>query len=73
MGTEIAAWPVNWKCGQTAYWWRGHVVMAVGGRSERRETASEVMAAQDQELQTKCHATKILQTETESKCRQQTV
>ena len=37
------------------------------------ETGSEVMAAQDQELQTKCHASKILQTETESKCRQQTV
>ena len=33
------------------------------------ETGSEIMAAQDQELQTKYHATKILQTETESKCR----
>ena len=31
MGTESAAWPVNWRCGLTAYWWRGHVVMAVGG------------------------------------------
>ena len=33
------------------------------------ETGSEIMAAQDQVLQTKYHATKILQTETESKCR----
>jgi len=33
------------------------------------ETESEVMAAQDQALQTKYRATKILQTETESKCR----
>ena len=31
------------------------------------ETGSEIMAAHDQALQTKYHATKILQTETESK------
>ena len=37
METESAAWPVNWRCGQTAYWWRRHVVMAVGGGSERRD------------------------------------
>ena len=34
---------------------------------------SEIMAAQDQELQSKYRMTKILQIETESKCRQQTV
>jgi hypothetical protein len=33
------------------------------------ETESEIIAAQDQALQTKYHATKILQTETDSKCR----
>jgi len=33
------------------------------------ETGSEILAAQDQAMQTKYHATKILQTETESKCR----
>ena len=33
------------------------------------ETESEITAAQDQALQTKYHATKILQTETDSKCR----
>ena len=33
------------------------------------ETDSEIIAAQDQALQTKYHATKILQTETDSKCR----
>ena len=33
------------------------------------ETGSEIMAAQDQVLQTEYQATKILQTETESKCR----
>jgi hypothetical protein len=32
------------------------------------ETESEIIAAQDQALQTKYHATKILQTETGSKC-----
>jgi len=38
--------------------------VAVEGRSE-----SEVMAAQDQALQTIYHATKMLQTEKDSKCR----
>jgi len=33
------------------------------------ETGSEIIAAQDQALQSKYHATKILQTETDSKCR----
>jgi len=37
------------------------------------ETESEIMAAQDRALQTKYHATKILQTGTESKIRLQTV
>jgi len=32
------------------------------------ETESEITAAQDQALRTKYHATKILQTETDSKC-----
>jgi hypothetical protein len=35
----------------------------------KRENGSEITAAQDPALQTKCHATKILQTETHSKCR----
>jgi hypothetical protein len=35
----------------------------------KAETESEIVAAKDQALQTKCHATKILQTETDSKCR----
>jgi hypothetical protein len=35
----------------------------------KAETQSEIIMAQDQALQTKCHATKILQTETGSKCR----
>jgi hypothetical protein len=35
----------------------------------KAETESEIVAAQDQALQTKYHATKILQTETDSKCR----
>ena len=38
--------------------------MAVEGRSE-----SEIIAAQDQALQTKYHATKILQRERDNKCR----
>jgi len=33
------------------------------------ETESEIVAAQDQALQTKYYATKILNTETDSKCR----
>jgi hypothetical protein len=32
------------------------------------KTGSEIMAAQDQALRTKYHATKILQTETDNKC-----
>jgi hypothetical protein len=35
----------------------------------KAETESEIVAAQDQALQTKYHATKILQTEKDSKCR----
>jgi len=35
----------------------------------KRETESEITAAQDQALQTKYHATKVLQTERVSKCR----
>jgi hypothetical protein len=35
----------------------------------KAETESEIVAARDQALQTKYHATKILQTETDSKCR----
>jgi len=33
------------------------------------ETESEIVAAQDQALQTKYYATKILNTKTDSKCR----
>ena len=40
------------------------------GGNLKGETGSEIIAAQDQGLQTKYHATRILQTETESKCRQ---
>jgi len=36
----------------------------------KAETESELMATQDQVLQTKYHATKILQTATEGKCQQ---
>jgi len=35
----------------------------------KAETESEIVAAQDQVLQTKYYATKILSTETDSKCR----
>jgi hypothetical protein len=35
----------------------------------KREFGSEMMAAQDQKLQTRYHVTEILQTETEGKCR----
>ena len=42
--------------------------MAVAG-DLKGETESEIIAAQRQALQTKYHVTKILQTETDSKCR----
>jgi hypothetical protein len=35
----------------------------------KAETESDIMAAQGQALQTKYHATRILHTETDSKCR----
>jgi len=35
----------------------------------KRETESEIIIAQDQALQTEYRATKILQTETDNKCR----
>ena len=38
-------------------------------RDLKAETESEIVAAQDQALQTKYYATKILRTETNSKCR----
>jgi hypothetical protein len=37
------------------------------------EIEREVIAAKDHSLQTKSHATKILQTETDSKCRLSTI
>ena len=46
----------------------GKLLWLLGG-DLKGETESEIMAAQDQGLQTKYHATKILQTETESKYR----
>ena len=58
------ACPVHYKHRQTAYWWRRHIAVAVEGRTE-----SGIVAAQDQTLQTKYRATKILYTETDSKCR----
>ena len=39
------------------------------GGDLKGETGSEIMAAQVKALQTKYHSTKILQTETDSKCR----
>jgi len=44
------------------------VTMAVMG-DRKGETESEIIAAQHRALQTKYHATKLLQTETDSKCR----
>jgi len=38
-------------------------------RDLKAETENEIVAAQDQALQTKYYATKILNTETDSKCR----
>ena len=38
-------------------------------RDLKAETESEIVAAQDQVLQTKYYATEILSTETDSKCR----
>jgi hypothetical protein len=36
----------------------------------KAQIGSEIIAAPDKALKTKCHATKILKTETDSKCRQ---
>ena len=49
-------------CEEDTFLWlsKGHL---------KAETESEVVAAQDQALQTKYYATKILNTETDSKCR----
>jgi hypothetical protein len=38
-------------------------------RDQKAETDSKIIAAKDKALQTKYHATKILQTETDNKCR----
>jgi len=38
-------------------------------KTVKAETESKIVAAQDQSLQTKYYATKILNTETDSKCR----
>jgi hypothetical protein len=42
--------------------------VTIEGRSQT-ETESEIIAAQDQALQTKYHATKILQTGTDGRCK----
>jgi hypothetical protein len=64
MEKQTNAWPVHQKHTQTAYWRKRHVAVAIEGRTE-----SGIVTAQDQALQTKYYATKILHTETDSKCR----
>ena len=46
-----------------------HTFLWLSKGALRGETESEIVTAHNQALQTKCHATKILQTETDSKCR----
>ena len=43
--------------------------MSYNNNNNNNNTESEIVAAQDQALQTKYYATKILNTETDSKCR----
>jgi hypothetical protein len=45
------------------------MLLWVLGGDLKGETGREIMAATDQVLQTEYHVTKILQTETDSKCR----
>ena len=60
--------PIYYKCGYTVYWWIRHFLWLSSG-DLKGEIESEIMAAQDQQLQTKSRATKILQTTTDSKRR----
>ena len=45
------------------------IIIIISPGDLKAETESEIVAAQDQALQTKYYATKILNTETDSKCR----
>jgi len=45
------------------------IIIIIPKGDVKSETEGEIMTAQDQALQTKYYATKILNTETDSKCR----
>jgi hypothetical protein len=47
----------------------GDTLLWLSGGDLKDESDSEITAAQDQVLQTKHHETKLLQTQTDSKCR----
>ena len=54
--------------------WRNYITIKIHNNNKdkgdlKAETESEIVAAQDQALQTKYYVTKILNTETDSKCR----
>ena len=63
MGKQSTAWPVYQQCVYVQH--IGGEARTLGGDLK----GSEIMAAQNQVLQTEYHVIKILQTETESKCR----
>ena len=65
MGKQSNAWPVYQKYCQTVISEEDAFLQVLRG-DLKGETETEIITAQDQALLTKYHATKILQTETNS-------
>ena len=68
MWKQITAWQVYWKCGQTAFGGEDELIW-LSSEDLKGETGNEIIAGQDQALQTEYHVKKILQTESENKFR----
>ena len=68
MGKQSTAWQVYWKCGQTAFGGEDTLIW-LSSEDLKGETGNDIIAGQDQKLQTKYHVTKLLLAETESKVR----
>ena len=69
MGKQSTAWPVYQQCVYIQLNGGEDTLLWLLWGDLKGEAAGEITAAQDEVLQTEYHATKILQTETESKCR----
>ena len=68
MEKQSNAWAIHKKYRYKIHWWRD-TFLWLSKDDIKAEIENEIVAAQDQALQTKYYATKLFSTETDSKCR----